>query len=162
MRISSCQSTLVAVVVVTLAVVSCAEAKTTQRPKYQFTKKPLPQVTIHSPVTTSMPKALKTVPSAKPQPLPPTARTTYPNQVYPQYHMEATEPPGAGPENYTLDYNECYFNVCECCPPEKGPRGPKGNRGLEGPPGDRGLTGAAGLPGQQGVSGPMGLRGDRG
>lgn len=135
MRISSCQSTLVAVVVVALTVVFCAEAKTTQRPKYHFTKKPLPQVTVHSPVTTSMPKALKTVLSAnpvKPQPLPPTERTTYPNQVYPQYRTVATEPPGAGLENYTLDYNECYFNFCECCPPEKGPRGPKGDRGLEG------------------------------
>ncbi|KAM6931669.1 otolin 1b [Lycodopsis pacificus] len=165
MRIISCQSTLVAVVVVTLAVVSCAEAKTTQKPKYQYTKKPLPQITVHSPVTTSMPKTLKTVPSAnpvKPQPLPPTERTTYPNHVDPQYYTEGTEPPGAGPENYTLDYNECYFNFCECCPPERGPRGPKGDRGMEGPPGDRGLTGAAALPGQPGLSGPVGLRGDKG
>ncbi|TDH14838.1 hypothetical protein EPR50_G00025110 [Perca flavescens] len=165
MRIISCQSTLVAVVVVTLTVVSCAEAKTTQKPKYQYTKKPVPQITVHSPVTTSMPKTLKIVPSAnpvEPHPLPTTVRATYPNQVPPQYYTDTTEPPGAGPENYTLDYNECYFNFCECCPPERGPRGPKGDRGMAGPPGERGLTGAAGLPGPPGVSGPMGLRGDRG
>lgn len=135
MRIISCQSTLVAVVVVTLTVMSCAEAKTTQKPKYQYTKKPVPQIAVHSPVTTSMPKTLKIVPSAKPvepRPLPTTERTTYPSHVYPQYYTESTEPPGVGPENYTLDYNECYFNFCECCPPERGPRGPKGDRGLAG------------------------------
>nr|XP_046244945.1 otolin 1b [Scatophagus argus] len=165
MRTISCQLTLVAVVVVTLTVVSCAEAKTTQKPKYQYTKKPIPQITVHSPVTTSMPKTQKIGPSAKPEephPLPPTEKTTYPSHVFPNYYTQSTEAPGVGPENYTLDYNECYFNFCECCPPERGPRGPKGDRGLEGPPGDRGLTGAAGLPGPPGVSGPMGLKGDKG
>lgn len=135
MRIISCQSTLVAVVVVTLTVVSCIEAKTTQKPKYQYTKKPIPQITVHSPVTTSMPKTQKILPSAKPvvhQPPPTTDRTTYPSQVFPKYYTENTEAPGVGPENYTLDYNECYFNFCECCPPERGPRGPKGDRGLAG------------------------------
>ncbi|XP_028274850.1 otolin 1b [Parambassis ranga] len=165
MRIMSCQSTLVVVALLTLAVVLCTEAKTTQRPKYQYTKKPVPQITMHSPVTTSIPKTQKIV--ATPNPVPPhpeptTQRTTYPSHVYPQYNGENTDPPGAGPENYTLDYNECYFNFCECCPPERGPRGPKGDRGLAGPPGDRGLVGATGLPGPPGVSGPMGLKGDKG
>lgn len=135
MRIISCQSTFVAALVVTLIVMSCLEAKTTQKPKYQYTKKPVPQITVHSPVTTSKPMTHKIVPSAKPvepKPLPTTGRTTYPSHVFPKYFTESTEPPGVGPENYTLDYNECYFNFCECCPPERGPRGPKGERGLEG------------------------------
>ncbi|XP_033953573.1 otolin 1b [Pseudochaenichthys georgianus] len=161
MRIISCQSSLVALVVVTLTVVGCTEAKTTQKPKYQYTKKPIPQITVHSPVTTSVPKTLKVVLSAKPV-VPTTERTTYQNHVHPQYLTESTEPPGAGPENYTLDYNECYFNFCECCPPERGPRGPKGGIGLPGPPGDKGFTGPAGLPGPPGMSGPIGVRGDRG
>ncbi|XP_029028012.2 LOW QUALITY PROTEIN: otolin 1b [Betta splendens] len=165
MSIISCQLALVAVVVITLAVVSCAEAKTTQKPKYQYTKKPVPQITVHSPVTTSAPKTLKVVVSTKavePHPVPPTERSAHPSHGFPQYYTENTEPPAAGPENYTLDYNECYFNFCECCPPERGPRGPKGDRGPEGPPGERGLAGAAGLPGPSGVSGPMGLKGDKG
>lgn len=135
MRIISCHSTLLVVVVVTLTVVSCAEAKTTQKPKYQYTKKPVPQITVHSPVTTSMPKTHKTVPSAnpvEPHPLPTTERTTYPSHLFPKLYTENTEAPGGGPENYTLDYSECYFNFCECCPPERGPRGPKGDRGLDG------------------------------
>nr|XP_020471301.1 otolin-1 [Monopterus albus] len=162
MRINFCQQTLVAAVVVTLTVVPCIEAKTTQKPKYQYTKKPLPQITVHSPVTTSTPKTLKTVASTnpvEPHPVPATERTTYPSHVFSQYY---TEPPGVGPENYTLDYNECYFNFCECCPPERGPRGPKGDRGLAGPPGDRSLAGEPGLPGPPGVSGPMGLKGEKG
>uniref|UniRef100_A0A672FBD8 Otolin 1b n=1 Tax=Salarias fasciatus TaxID=181472 RepID=A0A672FBD8_SALFA len=149
--------------VVTLTVMSGAEAKTTPKPKYQYTKKPVPQVTVHSPVTTSMPKTLKIVATANPV-QPTTEKTTYPNHIFPQHHSENTEPPGVGPENYTLDYNECYFNFCECCPPERGPRGPKGDKGLAGirPPGERGLAGAPGVPGPPGVSGPMGLKGNKG
>lgn len=135
MRIISCQSTLVAVVVLTLTVVSCVESKTTQKPKYQYTKKPVPQITVYNPATTSMPKTHKIVPTVKPvEPhlLPPMEKTTYPSHISPKYYTESPEVPGVGPENYTLDYNECYFNFCECCPPERGPRGPKGDRGLEG------------------------------
>ncbi|XP_063348565.1 otolin 1b [Pelmatolapia mariae] len=165
MRIISCQSTLVAVVAVALIVVYYTEAKTTPKPKYQYTKKPVPQITVHSPVTTSVPKTLKIVPTAnpvKPHPPPNPVRTTNPSHVFPQHYPDSTGPPGVGPENYTLDYNECYFNFCECCPPERGPRGLKGERGLTGPPGEKGLTGAAGLPGPPGISGPMGLKGEKG
>lgn len=137
MRITSisCQLTLVAVAVVTLTAVSFVEAKTTQKPKYPYTKKPVPQITAHSPLTTSTAKTHKPVPSAKPvepHPPPATEKTTYPSHVFPNSNTQGTEAPGVGPENYTLDYNECYFNFCECCPPDRGPRGPKGERGLEG------------------------------
>ncbi|XP_034557494.1 otolin 1b [Notolabrus celidotus] len=164
MTIISSRSTLLAVVVVTLAVVSYVEAKTTPKPKYQYTKKPIPHITVQSPVTTSMPKTYKTVPSphpVEPQLPPATERTNYAGHGYPHYY-EGTETPGVGPENYTLDYNECYFNFCECCPPERGPRGPKGDRGLAGPPGERGIPGTVGLPGPQGGIGPIGFKGDRG
>lgn len=140
MRFISCQSTLVAVFVLSLIVVLSAKAKTTQKPKYLYTKKPLPQVTMHNPVTTSAPKTLKIVatpnpvqpqPRPQPQSQPTTVKTTYQSHLFPP-HSESTEPPGVGPENYTLDYNECYFNFCECCPSERGPRGLKGERGVAG------------------------------
>ncbi|CAF97405.1 unnamed protein product [Tetraodon nigroviridis] len=143
----------------------CVEAKTTQKPKYQYTKKPVPHVTVQIPLTTSGAKNHKIVPTAKsvePHPPPATEKPWSSNHGFQNDHPQSTEPPGAGPENYTLDYNECYFNFCECCPPERGPRGPKGDRGLEGSPGERGPTGAAGLPGPAGISGPMGLKGDKG
>uniref|UniRef100_A0A3B3TXY0 Otolin 1b n=1 Tax=Poecilia latipinna TaxID=48699 RepID=A0A3B3TXY0_9TELE len=76
--------------------------------------------------------------------------------------FENTEPTGVGPDNYTLDYNECYFNFCECCPPERGPRGSKGERGSAGLPGDIGPAGPQGIPGPPGMSGPMGFKGDKG
>ncbi|KAG7235949.1 hypothetical protein INR49_001741 [Caranx melampygus] len=112
-----------------------------------------------------MPKPLKTVAGAnpvQPHPQPTTEKSTYPSHIFPQHYTDSTEPPGVGHENYTLDYNECYFNFCECCPPERGPRGPKGDKGLAGPPGEKGLAGPAGLPGPPGVSGPMGFKGEKG
>lgn len=135
MRSISCQSALVALVVFALTVIGSTEAKATQKPKYQYTKKPIPHVTAQNPVTTNIPKTLKIMPTPKPvqpQPQPITERSIYSSHSFPHSHSERTEPPGVGPENYTLDYNECYFNFCECCPPERGPRGPKGDRGLEG------------------------------
>lgn len=122
-------------VVVAVVAAHCVEAKTTQKPKYQYTKKPVPHVTVQIPLTTSGAKNHKIVPTAKsvePHPPPATEKPWSSNHGFQNDHPQSTEPPGAGPENYTLDYNECYFNFCECCPPERGPRGPKGDRGLEG------------------------------
>lgn len=135
MRITSvsCQLAL-ALAVVTLTAISFIEAKTTQKPKYQYTKKPVPQITVHGPPTTSAVKIHKIVPSAKPaepRPQPPTERALYASHAL-HSNAQGTDVPGVGPENYTMDYNECYFNFCECCPPEIGPRGPKGDQGLQG------------------------------
>lgn len=129
------QLILVVVAVVALNTGHCVEAKTTQKPKYQYTKKPVPQVTVQSPLTTSAGKTYKLVPTAKsvqPHPPPATEKPTYASHGFQNDYPPSTEALGGGPENYTLDYNECYFNFCECCPPERGPRGPKGDRGLEG------------------------------
>lgn len=72
----------------------------------------------------------------------PTDSTTYSMDSYPtDFHVDAVTPPGNNPENYTLDYNECFFNMCECCPPVKGVMGPMGERGPSGPPGERGPKG---------------------
>ncbi|CAL8353538.1 unnamed protein product [Lota lota] len=167
MRILHCHSVLFAVVVVAVVVAPCFDAKTTAKPKHHYTKKPIPQAPARSPLTASTPKTPLKVVESKPthaaEPHPPATgeRTPYPRDVMPDYHMESVRPPGAGNENYTLDYNECYFNFCECCPPERGPRGPKGDRGLAGP-GDKGEPGPTGLPGPQGLKGTAGLKGDKG
>lgn len=137
MRITSISHhlTLVAIAVGTLTAVSFVEAKSTQKPKYQYTKKPVPQITTHSPLTTTTARTNKIAQSVKPvepHPPPATEKTTYPGHVFPNSYTQTSEAPGVGLENYTLDYNECYFNFCECCPPERGPRGPKGDRGMGG------------------------------
>ncbi|XP_075999069.1 otolin 1b [Genypterus blacodes] len=154
MRTLCRRSTLLAVVVVfALTVMSSAEAKITQKPKYQYTKKPISQV------TPSVPKTPKTVSSRNPVvPLPQPAT----DRISPSSHAENTGPPGVGHENYTMDYNECFFNFCECCPPERGPQGPKGDRGLAAAAGDRGPPGPTGVPGTQGLRGAKGLKGDKG
>ena len=134
---TSSQRVLLAVAMVALTA-SSVEAKTTQRPKYQYTKKPgvyrdQPQTTMHPLATTSIPKTQKVPVTAVPMmPLATTDSTTFPSDLFPDYYTETTGPPGGGQDNYTLDYNECYFNFCECCPPERGPRGPRGEKG---PPG---------------------------
>uniref|UniRef100_A0A8C5FNF2 C1q domain-containing protein n=1 Tax=Gadus morhua TaxID=8049 RepID=A0A8C5FNF2_GADMO len=167
MTIVSCHSVLFAVVAVALVMAPCFQAKTTAKPKHHYTKKPpAPPATAHSPRTPGSPKTPLKAPESKPpraaEPPAPAAaeRTPYPRDVVPDHHMEGTRPPSAGNENYTLDYNECYFNFCECCPPERGPRGPKGDRGLAGP--DRAEPGPTGLPGPQGLRGTVGLKGDKG
>ncbi|XP_028283777.1 otolin-1-A [Parambassis ranga] len=98
--------------------------------------------------------------------------TTYPSDTLPtEFHTDAVAPPGSPHGNFTLDYNECFFNFCECCPPEKGPVGPKGEQGPLGPqgergfpgvPGEKGETGLRGLPGPPGLPGANGLNGDIG
>ncbi|CAB1348829.1 unnamed protein product [Coregonus sp. 'balchen'] len=149
--------------------VTSVSTKTTQRPKYQYTKKPMPyreqpQITMQ-PLTTIIPKTLKSVKKSDlmdPYPLATTETTPYPSDAYQDYYTESTGPPGVGHDNYTLDYNECYFNFCECCPPERGPRGPKGDRGLPGSPGEEGERGPRGFPGLAGSNGTTGPKGDRG
>ncbi|XP_037124201.1 otolin 1b [Syngnathus acus] len=140
MKLISSQWTLLTIVMVTLTAMFYCEAKITPKPKQQYTKKPLSQLL-----------------PAEPQPLP-----TYPSQDFPQDHTMNMEHPSVGPDNYTLDYNECYFNFCECCPPERGPQGPKGDNGLTGPPGERGFTGSSGSPGPPGTSGLKGFKGEKG
>lgn len=72
----------------------------------------------------------------------PTDSTNFSSDTYPTGFLpDAITPPGSTHGNFTLDYNECFFNFCECCPPEKGPVGPKGERGPPGPPGERGPPG---------------------
>ncbi|KAI4903670.1 hypothetical protein NFI96_015009 [Prochilodus magdalenae] len=101
--------------------------------------------------------------------LSPTDSSTYASDPYSSdYHTEAMLPPGVGQRNYTLDYNECFFNFCECCPPERGPPGPAGEKGSSGGPGQKGEVGfqgpagPAGLPGAPGLQGEKGDRGDAG
>ncbi|TWW73287.1 Inner ear-specific collagen [Takifugu flavidus] len=92
--------------------------------------------------------------------LAPTDSTTYAVDTYPtDFHVDAIAPPGNNLENYTVDYNECFFNVCECCPLVKGIVGPMGERGPPGSPGERGPLG---LPGQKGETGPRGPPGPAG
>ncbi|XP_031666522.1 otolin-1-A isoform X1 [Oncorhynchus kisutch] len=92
--------------------------------------------------------------------LSPTDSTTYAGDAYPtEFHTDSMALPGAGMGNYTLDYSHCYLNVCECCPPEKGPVGPPGERGPPGPGAERGLPGVPGEKGDVGLMGPPGLDG---
>uniref|UniRef100_A0A667XNL1 Otolin 1b n=1 Tax=Myripristis murdjan TaxID=586833 RepID=A0A667XNL1_9TELE len=163
--------------------VTTLKRKPHRKPKYQYSKKPVPQVTAHSPLTTKALKAADSGSPVEPYPLATTERTTYPSHIFPEYNTESTGPPGAGHENYTLDYNECYFNFCECCPPERGPRGPKGRQrtassstssvritisshgSISGEKGDRGnigLAGTTGIPGKPGEKGDTGSKGEKG
>lgn len=118
--------------------------------------------------------------------LSPTDSATYSSGPYASdFHTDAVIPPGNADGNYSLDYNECFFNFCECCPPERGPIGPMGEEGPPGPPGERGPLGKIdyhfkevfwrskfvlghtafcliGLPGDKGETGPRGPPGPAG
>ncbi|XP_076139045.1 otolin 1b [Alosa pseudoharengus] len=144
--------------VVLVVMVALTSAKTTARPKYSLTKKPLREL----PLTTT---GWHTSPAKVTQAMEHRAvqqTTTVPSELASDYGMGGTATTGGGQENYTLDYSECYFNFCECCPPEKGPRGSKGDRGLPGTTGAKGEPGLRGLPGLSGIPGAVGFKGDRG
>ncbi|XP_058251512.1 otolin-1-A isoform X1 [Hemibagrus wyckioides] len=92
-----------------------------------------------------------------------TESSTYSSDAYSaDYHTEAMLPPGMGPRNFTLDYNECFFNFCECCPPERGPPGPIGEKGSPGVLGQKGEMGPQGATGPAGLPGAPGLQGEKG
>lgn len=123
-------SALLAVMSLTVTSVS---TKTTQRPKYQYTKKPMlyreqPQITMQ-PLTTIIPKTLKSVEKSDPMdsyPLVTTETTTYPSDAYQDYYTETTGPPVVGHDNYILDYNECYFNFLSAVHQRRALEGQKG------------------------------------
>jgi len=72
----------------------------------------------------------------------PTVSTTYSSDSYStEFHTDALAPPGNTLANFTLNFSECFFNICECCPPEKVPAGPMGESGPPGPQGERGPLG---------------------
>lgn len=141
------------VLVVLMATVT-ASARTTRWPRPQTTKKPpragasgggggggFRQTTTTTPTPSSHTDETTEV-MTDAYSLSPTDSTTYSNEPYPtEFHTDALAPPGSNHGNYTLDYNECFFNFCECCPPERGPVGPMGEMGLPGPPGEKGLPG---------------------
>ncbi|KAK7158789.1 hypothetical protein R3I94_005201 [Phoxinus phoxinus] len=154
-------------------------SKTTQWPRLKPTKKPPPRdeggppqpparLGSHSITTTVSPTAIGVTEEVTDSmmdaySISPTDSTTYSSDAYSaDYHTEAMVPPGAGPGNYTLDYNECFFNFCECCPPERGPPGPVGEKGLAGITGEKGDMGPSGLPGQDGLTGAPGSHGENG
>ncbi|XP_076152058.1 otolin-1-A [Alosa pseudoharengus] len=169
-----------------LMATQASAARTTRWPKPKHTKKPPrggsgpvqgvpPRLGLHQASTTTPSPSSTTGTEETTESMmdgyssSPTDSTTYSSDAYSaDYHTEAMVPAGVGLENYTLDYNECFFNFCECCPPEKGPPGPVGERGLPGPPGEKGekgpmgLAGPAGLPGTPGLVGSKGEKGDRG
>ncbi|XP_055051726.2 otolin 1b [Misgurnus anguillicaudatus] len=142
--------------------------KPTQRPKYQYTKKPpreVPQTTVYVGKPTVTARIVDYTKTRERLPTAITESTTVSADNYIDYPTDTTASPTATKDNYTLDYNECYFNVCECCPPEKGPQGFKGDIGLPGIPGEKGKPGAKGEPGPigpQGIAGSKGQKGERG
>lgn len=188
---------LTAALVVSMAVLT-ASGRATRWPKPQSTKKPprgggsggaggggFVQATAMTSLS-SMHTDETTEVMLDTHSLAPTDSTTYAIDTYPtDFHVDAVAPPGNNLENYTVDYNECFFNVCECCPMVKGIMGPMGERGPPGSPGERGPLGKmdhssqekntfgcqnspkycfllTGLPGQKGETGPRGPPGPAG
>ncbi|XP_039671346.1 inner ear-specific collagen-like [Perca fluviatilis] len=166
-------------VLVVLMAVLASSARTTRWPKPQTTKKPPRAGSSGGRTTTTTPSPSSSVHTDETTEvttgaysLSPTDSTTYSSDTFStEFHTDAVVPPGNALGNYTLDYNECFFNFCECCPPEKGPVGPMGERGPPGPqgergplglPGEKGDTGLRGLPGPAGLPGANGLNGDIG
>lgn len=140
---------LIAAFVASMAVLTTG-SRSTRWPKPQTTKKPprggdsgggfvqaIAMTSFPSTHTEEMTEVMFDSHSLAPQ-----DSTTYSINTYPtDFHVDAIAPPGNTLENYTLEYNECFFNICECCPPVKGIMGPVGDRGPPGPPGGRGPLG---------------------
>ncbi|KAL0173430.1 hypothetical protein M9458_029398, partial [Cirrhinus mrigala] len=127
--------TVIALTFITL----CDTIKPTQRPKYQYTKKPpreVVQTTAYVGKPTVTARIVDYTKTRERFPVHVTESTTVPADSYIDYPTDTTASPTTSKDNYTLDYNECYFNFCECCPPEKGPQGFKGDIGLPGQPSD--------------------------
>lgn len=141
---------LTALLVVLMAGLT-SSSRATRRPKPQSTKKPpragssgggFAQTTTMTTSPSGMPTDETTEVMMDTYSLSPTDSNTYSSDTYPtDFHTDAVAPPGNTHGNYTLDYNECFFNYCECCPPERGPLGPMGEIGPPGPPGERGPLG---------------------
>lgn len=141
------------VILVTLLVALMATltsgSRTTRWPRPQSTKKPprngsggLARTTTTSTSASDMHTDQTTEFMTDVYSVSPADGTTYSSDAYPtDLHTDALPAPGNTHGNYTIDYSECYFNFCECCPPERGPAGPMGERGLPGPAGERGPRG---------------------
>ncbi|KAK7945664.1 hypothetical protein WMY93_001392 [Mugilogobius chulae] len=189
-RMTQVRFILLLCILVVLMAVQISEAKTTRAFKTDSTKKPLraggsgrfrrtttTTPSSHTDETTDVMTDSYTLSG--------TDSTTYPSELYPTgFHSDAIAPAGNALGNFTLDYSECFFNFCECCPPEKGPVGPKGDPGLPGPPGEPGhlvnlhtfiklfllhkfvphliLFCLVGIPGEKGEAGLTGLPGPEG
>ncbi|KPP65464.1 hypothetical protein Z043_116117 [Scleropages formosus] len=130
-----------------------ATAKTTRWPKQPYTKPPGPGRLPAPAQETTDPLEAYSFPS--------TDSTTFAGHMFPDHQTDST-PPSIIPGNYSLDYNECFFNFCDCCPPERGPSGPRGEPGLPGAPGEKGEPGPRGLPGLTGIPGSLGSKGEKG
>lgn len=134
-----------ALLLVVLMATQASGARTTARwPKHQSTKKPpragssgggrlrMTTTTNSGPSSSSTVMEETTESMTDSYTLTATDSTTYSNDGYPtDFPVDAVVPPGVRPDNFTIDLSQCFYNVCECCPPAKG---------VPGPPGDTSLT----------------------